>query len=74
MSEPSLERLIVHSITHAYERGIIECQRCHAVAFIPNFYVSTIQAAAQAHLAECPTPHEEPPPAWRDMVRGDRDE
>lgn len=54
-------------------RGSIECERCGAVVvMVPDLRIVTILVAAQSH--ECPTPHEEPPPPWRDMTRGDSDE
>jgi hypothetical protein len=53
-------------------RGSIECLRCAAVAMIPDLSVATIRAAALAHLADCPPPHQEPPPSWRDITDEDR--
>lgn len=64
--------LVVHPMPDG-DRGSVECRRCASVAMIHSLDVEVIWQAALRHLNECPTPHEEPPPVWRDMVRGDRD-
>lgn len=56
------------------DRCSVECRRCAAVATLPDWSVWSVWQAALRHMAECPTPHEEPPPPWRDVVkRGDSD-
>lgn len=65
--------MVVHPLPDP-DRGAVECLKCGGVAMIRDLRVQTIWYAALRHLAECPTPHEEPPLPWRDLVRGDRNE